>query len=175
MILQPAGAMTKIGEIVSTGVSGIFTFSPIPQNFKHLMGVAVGRGDTAALIVGGNITFNNDTGANYERQLNTASNATLTAAQATAAANISGLIFSAATDTANYGTSLQFVIPFYSGTTFNKTILLWSFNNQLAAGSLGNRFLTGAWNNTAAITRMDITLGSGNFVSGSKIDLYGIA
>ncbi len=64
----------------------------------------------------------------------------------------------------------------YRGTAFQKGGV--SNENLRRATPTGNQFtrqFSIGWRNTAAITSLTVTLASGNFVTGSKFSLYGVA
>jgi hypothetical protein len=58
----------------------------------------------------------------------------------------------------------------YSNTTTNKTVI-----NRSNEASGGAEAFVNLWRNTAAITSIEVRIGSGNFAAGSTFSLYGIA
>lgn len=74
--------------------------------------------------------------------------------------------------TAGYVAAGSIRLNAYAGTTFDKR-----FNHSGAYAQTGNSDIvlqsSGLWLSTAAITRLDFTLSSGNFVDGSTFVLYG--
>jgi hypothetical protein len=78
-------------------------------------------------------------------------------------------------DANTFGSS-EVYIPNYAGST-NKVLSSTSVTekNATAPGSVLLAASAHLWSNTAAITQIKLTPGSGtNFVSGSRFDLYGI-
>jgi hypothetical protein len=67
----------------------------------------------------------------------------------------------------------QINIMNYANSAIEKTIFMQS-NNANLYPSGGTEFLVGSWRNTAAINRIDVTLGGDNFLAGSVFTLYGI-
>lgn len=59
------GGLTKLYDVTLSVDTAAFTLSGIPQNYSHLWMLASLRGDTAGTAAG-RVTFNGDTGANYE-------------------------------------------------------------------------------------------------------------
>ena len=120
------------------------------------------------------ITFNNDTGTNYQRsgtQLQGSGTSIYAAAQtsitmATAAANA----------TSNHFGTGFFTIPSYSGGVFKQMLGNFSIDGtNVVAGSLVY-LLSGLWLSTAAITRITLTpASSANFIAGSRVTLYGLS
>jgi hypothetical protein len=146
------------------------TFTSIPQTYKHLRMHIVGRSSYTAYDQTGNITFNSDTGANYRRRY-TLSNGSPPLYPSSASANFSWALpdFPGSYIDANNFASGVCEIFDYADT--NKITTLSAFGGY-TIGGFGQS--SGYWNNTAAITRIDIVLSSGNWVSGSHFALYGI-
>jgi hypothetical protein len=82
----------------------------------------------------------------------------------------------AANSAANWPAIGEITVADYRGTTFNKIAQCLQGGPILAESTTNTRsfVLTGYWKSTAAITRLDLTLASGNYVAGSKFSLYGI-
>lgn len=167
------GDVTKIEEQTPSG-TGTVTFSSL-GSFTHLKVIYNARGTQTATATGINLTFNGDTGSNYdgERAVFTTSAAF---AEQIAQTSVQIGVVSAASATANYASSGEILIADYRGTTFFKTAVS-SENPVLLAQSttnLSSRIHSGWWRDTSAITSITLTLTSGNYVSGSKFSLYGI-
>lgn len=154
--------------------TGVVTFSSL-GSYTHLKIIWSARSTETATFSSIGVTFNSDTGANYDNQEIFISNGTSGGSQGFAGASIGGLLITGASAASNVPGSGELTIPDYRGTTFYKT-LNTTYQDQRAASS-GNFFWAsraGVWRNTSAITRIDLTLASGNFVSGSKFSLYGV-
>jgi hypothetical protein len=72
---------------------------------------------------------------------------------------------------ASYASSGDLIIPYYSGTTFYKTI---SRRSAMQSGLNRSDYSSSTWKNAAAITRVDLTLDANNFAAGSVVSLYGL-
>lgn len=168
------GALTLITETSPSG-TGVVTFNSIPNTYRDLIVVVRGRGDTAAVSVTPGLTLNNDTGANYGRVRMGTTNGSTTGAAATSgdtSASIGSI--PAASATASVAGSIEAIIYDYKGTTFHKELMSVQGGRLGTADSTWNANLFASrWSNTAAVTRVDITLSAGNFVAGSVVSLYG--
>lgn len=179
VIIEGAGgsapAVVKITSVVLAAPAASFDFTSIPGTYAHLKVILQGRGSVSADTTDIHLTFNNDTGANYDVELINAANTTITGSNVVAGAqNYVGQI-PGATAPANHAGSLEITIPNYAATVFYKTYL--SAAGAMitsAAGGLQNRWGHGQWRNTAPITRVTLTAGSGNFIVGSMATLYGM-
>lgn len=162
-----------ISEQTPTGTS--VSFTSIPATYKHLVIEYIARSTRAANVYEyAALRFNNDTtDANYRR--------TLTEAYAASTHTVLGgddslfCEFPAANSPANSATTGEIRINFYATTTFNKsanlieTMRMEATTNHQIARQGGIE-----WENTAAITRVDLVLASGgSFVAGSTFRLYG--
>jgi len=162
------GAMVKIDEkIVPAGGQAAIDFTAIPQTYKHLKAILNGRIDTAgAGAVDIFMQLNGDIGANYD-YWGSAS------AYATTSLKLGSVSAGAAPAWAS-GTA-EIDLRDYRNTTFGKTMTSDN-GRQDTAGAAFTASQYGAWHTTgAAITSLHIFGGSGNFVAGSTVSLYGIA
>lgn len=170
-------AYVKIGEAVASGTPSSLTFSSIPQIFRHLEVVFNGRGSQAATNVDLLFRFNNDTGANYDREVIHAFSTGTAFSQAIG--QTSGIMGSiaAASATANRSGSARAVIPNYRGTTFDKETTS-HFGASLGTGTFtqGSGVYSSCWRpaTPVAITRIDLLTGAGGFVNDSIACLYGL-
>jgi len=176
--LPDTGAMFPIA-MANAGSSGIatVTFNSIPATYKHLQIRIFGRGTGTGnreFISG---RFNNDTGSNYYWQgLNGSGGGTADAQNSGGAvANLNwGFSVIPQSDSAAYITGSAVIdILDYASTT--KLKVTRSFAGQDQNNTFGRvNLVTGLWNNANAISRIDISLGSGSFAQGSQVVLYGI-
>jgi hypothetical protein len=174
-ITERAADQTQlIGVSNPTGANSV-TFSNIPSTFSHLRIEGTVRSLSAG--TGSDVTimqFNGDTGANYKRQYFGANSSGTFSGQASADTGVVIAQPPTAGDLANYPSSFVFDIPLYAGTAFFKSAhgLYMSLNNTTIASMLvlsTNVY----WANTAAINSIVVSQ-AGNFVTGSRLSLYGI-
>lgn len=160
---------TLLPSTVST-----FTFSNIPQGYKHLQIrclVRMNRADTADNM---SIQFNGDTGSNYSFHdiRGDGSGAYAEAGSSISAMYIPDLF--ATSPNANFFSPVITDILDYRSTDKFKTIRsLSGYNTNSSPGAAA--FSSGNWRNTAPIT--SITFGSrygSGLISGSRFSLYGI-
>jgi len=143
------------------------TFSSISGSYTDLVLIAQGQGTVENYAY---MTFNSDTGSNYS---NTILTGTGTSAVSTRNSNVTKIYL-----TPYYGT---FYTDFsniticnilnYSNSTTYKTSLIRAGRASTGGGTEAS---VGLWRSTSAITRIDITASTGNFVTGSTFTLYGI-
>lgn len=179
-VVDVANEFTNNGDrlITSTTLSvatASFQFTSIPQTYTHLRLVWVLRSDVGSALDTAELTFNGDTGANYQHQHVNASAGTLTGTRITAAKFIR-LDISGNTATAGLAGAGTALIPLYTSTVFQKHALIqlsYADNNT----NVNSRSVHGIWHNAsiAAITSIKIDIGTGtNFVASSYVGLYGV-
>ena len=157
---------------------GTFDLTSIPGTYTHLQLVCLLRSARA----GNNndnisLRFNNDSGSNYDSQSQQGTASSNSASEAIGATSMTQLAtVPAATSTANAAGIVIIEIPFYAVTTFSHNC--YAYTSSTLAESTGNqRVIHGAghWRSTAAITRITIlTSNSANYLTGSRVILYGI-
>ena len=159
-----------IGTTTASGSSSVLSVSGIPANYDHLKVYVIGRSTASSeSSVIGRVTFNNDTGTNYEfNRWNRFGSGDSGAANYIEMINVPN---SAAT--AGFADSGIFEISNYADTAFSRAAL-----GSTAVRDSGNRIpmmTSGWWNNTTSpITSIEVTLSSGNWAAGSKIWIYGV-
>lgn len=161
--------------LASSAPSGVafVTFSSIDQTYTNLELIITGQTSASAQLATCNLTFNNDTGANYDyQQLNYHGSIAAAASFLAVTSNIVGIVAGATAPTNVQGTNVV-QIPGYSGGTFEKQTNAVCGCKFSGVTDTENYCFGGYWRNVAAITRMDITLSTGNFVTGSFLRLYG--
>jgi len=168
-------AMQLIGTQILSGTAATVTFSSIPQNFNHLRLVIMARSNVAAGAANVKYVLNADSGANYDYQYITGSNATIAAGAGVGSTlNFIGSV-TAATATANYAGVIESMFFGYKSTTFYKTLKSSSSYNTASAPNSQTLELVNTWRNTAAITTIAVTDNSGgSFIIGSSFYLYGV-
>ena len=185
MALFPLGILSAAGagggavgdyELIETQILGSsqpsITFSNLgnfSSTYKHLQIRALTRTDQVN--DGIFIRFNSDTGSNYADH-NLGGNGSSIFSQArTSQTNIqfARTAYSSMTASSFSGIVLD-ILDAYS-TTKNKTIRSLS---GMTGGANNLQLYSGLWNNTAAISSLNIFPGATNFVAGSRFSLYGI-
>ena len=153
--------------------TGTVTFSSIPSTYKNLIVEFICRSTKAGAANDSlSCRLNTDTtDANYRRQLLDAYGGTAAAAGGDDAiiAYISAANAPADTATTGFMRLIQ-----YAGTTFQKLCRTKSeYRYDTSSTHLILSESAIHWENTAAITQIDLVLGSGNYVAGSTFRLYG--
>jgi hypothetical protein len=165
---------------VGSGGSSSVGFSSIPSTYKHLQLRIFGRGlSSSADRVSITIKVNSDTGTNYANHALIGTGSAATASQATSqgvgANNYMGGIAAIVGSTGasnTFGASIVDILD-YSSTSKYKTFRSLAGQDQ---NSTSGRIalVSGLWQNTAAITTLDLNLESGSWGQYSHIALYGI-
>jgi hypothetical protein len=151
------------------------TFGSIPATYEHLQLRISSRGDTtAAHSPDALIRFNSDTGTNYSNHSMYGDASTVTAVAETGASSIK-----CGATSGSYGTSksTEFAgstidILDYRNASKNTTV-------QFTTGLVNNektiiRQGSGLWDDTSAVTQIDLLVGSGGWSRGSEFTLYGL-
>ncbi len=166
-----AGALTRIAQNTLGSAATSTTFSSIPGTYTDLILVAVCRGDNASNNITGNVTFNADSGNNYDSEMDGfGSPGSTTGLQTTAGAFMRVLWVAAASATANYFANGEITIPQYTNTNFFKGVN--SKGSSLNPGVL-EYIAEGIWKSTAAVASITVTASAGNFITNSVFTLYG--
>lgn len=129
------------------------------------------RTDEAVTLGTCNITFNNDTGANYDQVQVQNTNATLAGSNSLAQTSLVPSV-TGNSAAANYAGVVRLSIPGYARTTFYKEGELTCGTPEDSAADNRFRALAFAYKSTSAITRMKILAGSGNFQIGTNLTIY---
>jgi hypothetical protein len=168
------GGRELIATATPTG-TGTQTFNTIAGVYSKLIIEFVARGTASAGSVSMDIALNNDTtDANYRQIAVGFYAATTLGAGAAADNNIIEDFIIANTGPSNEATYGIIEIPFYAGSTFQKQILYRSGKRlDTSSNQEHGNLRVVDWENTAAVTRVDLILSSGNFASGTTINLYG--
>ncbi len=164
----PIGAYDSIATVTANGSSSVLSFTSIPQTYTHLQLRVVGGNNGYACWM----TFNSDTGTNYSNRRMTSLGSSTgggsqTGRNAITFAGYSGLLYSGS----NVSASILDVFE-YTNTNKNKISRSLSGYDTNSVGYLD--FESGLWMSTSAINRIDLTMATGNWASGSTVALYGI-
>jgi hypothetical protein len=167
-----AGFMRMLANVTLGSAAATIDFTSIPATFAHLRLVIVGRGDTAAGSTSLGLKVNNDAGGNYEWiTLFGRSNSTLAYDTGVTTSPMIVGYLPAATAGGGLGIS-DILVADYASTVLHKGFT-WTDKHfdatNRAAGAGGGR-----WTSTAAINRLTLLLGAGNFIAGSRATLYGL-
>lgn len=170
-----AGALTLLST-TTLAAPGTFDVSSISGAYNDLVLVMIARGTDTGNKDQPVLRFNNDSAANYYReQIFISGTASPVGSQSLTAAGANcGYVPCAASPASLFGL-LEVTIYGYASTTWKKTCKWTSW--APADITTGNLFLVpggNLWNNTAAITRVQLLGGTtANFVTGSQLRIYG--
>jgi hypothetical protein len=181
-------AIAALDETTFASALPSVTWSSIPATYKHLLVIVQGKfSETTQQSDSVLCTLNGDSSAVYSycaqfaTNVSGASTAALFGGQTTTSATTSWPLLrmgaSQAGATANAGGGWA-IIPNYTSATFNKGFYSVSGAGYGSTAFVDQRIVSGWYNPTsqAAITSMTLTApGSGNFVVGSFVALYGIS
>lgn len=169
---------------LSNSTTSTITFDNVPQKYKHLQIIMSGQTDSWGWSFDSALRFNNDSGSNYSSHTLITNPAGTDGLSSTAATSQTqaligkwlGKYFDADGGYTSAG-SITDILD-YSSTTKNTTIrsIGGASANQTGEAS-SYRYVhlrSGAWYNTAAVSRIDITLSGAVWRSGAKLALYGI-
>jgi hypothetical protein len=160
---------TLVGDAASidTGAGGFLT------SLDHLLVLMYLRTTEAIVTSSGLLTFNNDGGANYDRQVIRNTNTTLAGVITLAGTSIA-LPALGANAQAGAFAPITMWIPSYAQTTGHKG-LTWSAGVlEDTAADCRTEQSSGRWRSTVAISRIIVAAGSGNLLAGSRVTVYGI-
>ena len=172
----PPSLGAVLGDVKMTSAQASVSFTSIPNTYASLVVVYQVRGDSAGVSnTGIRVTFNNDSGSNYNGQFVGGNNTTAYAAIQTAAAFGYLGEMPAATATSGYSSSGTIEIPNYMGTAFFKNAMFATTRDTNGAGVNMVAYRGHiVWKSTTAISRIDLFPQYGNFLTGSRVTLYGI-
>ena len=172
------GSLTQIAAQSLTGTAASFDFQSIPPTYRHLRIYLFGRVDVANIVQFCGVRFNNDSGSNYNTAsvVNTSASAVGAQEQAPAQTTLQIIRAAGSTAAANSPGYVVIEITDYLNTTFFKGVQSYGMSQWGTASA--NRTIgiyAGIWLSTAAINRVTIDAGGGNWIAGSTCSLYGIA
>lgn len=168
------GGHVLISKQTPTGTATV-TFSSIPATYTHLYLAISGRSAGATTVDNVNLTFNSDTGANYDTQFTQTSGTSVTANDVRGGTSATITLIAGSTATANFLGSGNVFINNYTDTNLDKNgTYQTGAQNSTAAGGVTTRAGWFGWRSTSAITQIDLVAQTGNYVAGSVISLYGV-
>jgi hypothetical protein len=164
-----ANTLTKLDTVtVGSGGAASVTFSNIPQTYTDLVVKFSARNTSTGQYAF--YRFNNDSTSAYSARVLTGDGSSATSLTNTYTGNIANIGTSA--DTANTFGNGEIYIPNYIGNT-NKSSSTDAVNENNATTAYAN-LTANLWNNSAAISRIDLLPTAGNFAQYSTFTLYGV-
>jgi hypothetical protein len=159
-----------------SGDAASVTFSSIPASYDHLCLKISARTDGSNPTEFLNYQFNNDTGSNYGRVAWTANTSTPTHAYSASETLATYNYINGGGAVANMFSTVEAWIINYSNTSYYKQVFSQSHaaSTSTTDSNWGIRQAAANWNNTAAISEIDVITGASNFVQYSTFTLYGI-
>jgi hypothetical protein len=158
---MPTPTYTPLATVTLGSATSSVTFSSIPATYRDLILVVEGSLSATA---GFRLRVNSDSGSNYSivdiKGAGSATSEAFTDPQ-----------FLPATTTSSPGARFTFQGQFmdYSATDKHKTVLFRAALNASTTEASAQR-----WANTAAINQMNLFLNTGNYESGTTLNLYGV-
>jgi hypothetical protein len=171
------GAMVQLYDNTLSGATASWDVSSISQTYFHLKFVLVARSDLSAVKAYVLLRINNDSTGTYDYALVENADAT-TAKGETDSGNTNIRLGYIAAATAPSGAAgvVEFMLPNYAGTTFHKAGTGTSGTNSETDTATVFAYASSCfWRDTSAINRVTIYCqSSSNFVTGSRLTIYGI-
>jgi len=161
---------------ITLASAGTFDVSGISGAFDDLVLVLIARDTIASSSSDIWLRFNNDSGSNYGALRASAISGAVAVGDQTASNRIeAGRIPGASSTLGGFFGSVRIELFGYASTAWLKTLQVdSSYNTTAVANGIGRQIGSGFWNNTAAITRVQILgNGGGNLAAGSRLLIYG--
>jgi hypothetical protein len=166
-----ATTFTKIASVtVGSGGASSIDFTSIPGTYTDLCVKLSARMSNSELRV--RLSFNGSASGYSENMIYT-NESTGPFGASNSGAYIIWTYADGSGNTANTFNSADFYIPNYAGSN-NKSVSIDNANEQNGTVNQLLNFTAGLWANSAAITSINLTNGTGNFVQYSTATLYGI-
>ena len=160
--------MGKIAEItVPSAGQATIDFTAIEQTYKHLVVTLTARADGAYPDTDIFLTFNGDTGANYDDQYLYSTGGAGGNTSALAAAHIRAGLTAGANAPAGVYAETTIEVLNYANTTPRKNVSAKTYDHGSDGGAGFMIEEAGQWRNTAAINRLTLTPSGGNFAAGT--------
>lgn len=143
--------------------------------YAHLLVVSQLRTTEGILLSGAVVTFNNDSGSNYDFQTVRGRDTTASSSDGQGSATGQTLIVPGASAASGVFGALLMLIPNYSATVAEKSaVKVGGFADEASGGGEAG-VKTMHWRSTAAITRLIFTAQAGsNFLTGSRVTIYAV-
>jgi hypothetical protein len=154
---------------------GTFDVSSISGDYDELRIVLTGRSAVGATADWARLRLNNDSGNNYDHRL--LHEVAQTSSATDAAIGVSSVQWTVelpgTSSTAGWVGSLELWIPEYAGTTFRK-IGHWIGGSRFSTNEIRSHSGSFMWNNTAAVDRIQLYSAGGDFLTGTRLRIYGV-
>ena len=175
-LAMPQGSMIRIAEFIGDGTVGTFTVT-LPGVFRDIRIVGQALSDAAANGDSLELQFNGDTANNYftERTVSTIATPADTGNFSGALGHIQLGSVNAANPAGAFGGPFEITIPNIKDTTLYKSAMFKTslYGDNSAVGTMFRGF--GYWQNSNALTSITINFTTGNFDTGTRIAVFGIA
>jgi len=162
-----------IATVTGSGNPSYIDITGIPSTYAHLCLVGSMASTRATVLEQFELTFNGDSGMNYQWQRAGMTNSTTVNAHRNAStANIYLLDSCGTSVNSSLDPMVECLIFGYADTSrYTNT---WAKGGFAYSGSYGvSKLWSGTWKNTAAVTSLRVIAGSGNFSTTSRLTLYG--
>lgn len=173
-----AGVTRPLAEVILAAPAATVDFSSIPATFRNLRVTINARGSAASSTIDTFLRFNNSTNVSeYHSQGMFVVGSTQNAVEY--AGSFSGILIgvipgTSATQANEFGGYAATVFDYLNTTSLKTAIAIGSERyGGSAAGFQRTYIIGGTWDSTAAVNRLTLFPGSGNFAAGSKFTLYG--
>jgi hypothetical protein len=164
--------MTKLASTtVGAGGSAYVAFFNIPQSYTDLKVFVSARETGATTSDSIYMAFNNDYTTSYTTRWIEGSGSSAYSANSSAGSG-GFLTIGGSSSTANTFSNSEISVPSYTSSNY-KSYLSDSVMENNATTSTA-RIITGIWSNTAAITQITLSPGTGSFAQYSTFTLYGV-
>jgi len=175
-IIAPGAGMVKLREFTGDGTTGAISWVNIQQDLTHLRIVGQAQTDNATAE---SLDFTIDglvTNYSYLKSVETQAGTTNTGTTGGTSIDL-GTVQATSESAGNIGVSVfDIFIPNYTDANLHSSVISNCFYPAATgAATMEAQETKGAHTtNTAALTRIDLDLAAGNFVSGTKFTLYGL-
>lgn len=172
------GSFEFITKEVLVGSAASITFSSIPQYYQHLQLRIVTRSNDTIDTINNNlrIRFNSDTGNNYSRHgMLVQASSRSSYGSASQNAGFIGAVPCANTtvSTSFFGSSIVDILD-YRNTSKKTTVRTINGYDDNAGVNERLTFESSLWNNTAAVSTIQIFTTNGSLIANTQASLYGI-
>lgn len=163
-----------IATVTGSGNPTYIDITGIPATYAHLCLIGNMASTRAIAFEGFEIQFNGDTGSNYQWQRAGMTNSTTVNAYRNTGQSKMYLLDSIGTSVSStIDPMVECMIFGYADTSRYTNIWAKGGYASTSASYASNKLWSGSWLNTAAVSSMRITAGTGNFTTTSRLTLYG--